>query len=144
MNNNYISYLDLPKIPDSILNSLPRKLEDYVPKRNYFTFHWSESHNIELDKWCKENISKDLYYAFMLTNGDLLLHKDVGTITKLNYIIDAGGDQVYTKFYNEDKKLVREYVIEPHRWHLLKSDSYHSVNGIAKNQLRFSVTAKIF
>jgi hypothetical protein len=142
---DYIKYVNWPKVPDSILNNIPKNDSNYQIKFNYSTFNWSESNNEELDKWCKQIISKDLYYAFSLTKGDLLLHKDVHTILKLNYVINPGGENVVTRFWDDNKKdLLAEYVIEPHRWHIFNSNTFHSVHGIEKNQTRFSVTAQIF
>ena len=142
---DYIKYINWPRVPDSILKNIPNDDSEYKIKFNYSTFNWSESNNQELDAWAKQNISQDMYFAFSLTKGDLVLHKDVNTILKLNYVINPGGEKVVTKFWADDKKhLLAEYVIEPHRWHIFKSDTYHSVHGIEKNQTRFSVTAQIF
>jgi hypothetical protein len=73
-----------------------------------------------------------------------LLHKDPMDL-KLNYVINSGGEKVVTRFWANNKKdLLAEYVIEPHRWHIFKSDTFHSVHGIEKNQTRFSISTKIF
>ena len=145
MEKDFIKFINLPTIPEDLLARIPREFSDYKPKVNYFTFNWSESHNEELNVWCKENISPSLYFAFMLTKGDLLVHKDVGTVIKLNYVINPGGGNVVTKFWDNNKKnILAEYEIEPHKWHIFKADTFHSVHGIEKNQTRFSVTARIF
>lgn len=142
---DFIKYLDFPKVPELILSNIPTDISEYKTKANYFTFNWSESNNEALNLWAKDNISKDLYFAFMIIKGDLLLHKDVGTSLKLNYVIHPGGENVVTRFWDDNKKdLLAEYSIEPYRWHIFKSNSYHSVHGIEKNNIRFSITAKIF
>ena len=145
MEKDFIKFVNLPTIPEDLLDRIPKQFSEYKFKVNYFTFNWSESHNEELNTWCKEHISSSLYFAFMLTKGDLLVHKDVGTVIKLNYVINPGGGNVVTKFWDNDKKnILAEYEIEPHKWHIFNSNTFHSVHGIEKNQTRFSVTAQIF
>lgn len=145
MNKDFVKFVNLPSVPREILDSIPKNFTEYQPKVNYFTFNWSESHNEELNEWGKKYISPDLYFAFMIIKGDLLLHKDVGTTVKLNYVINPGGEKVVTRFWDENKKdMLAEYCIEPHRWHMFKANSYHSVHGIEKNQTRFSITAQLF
>ena len=141
---DYIKYVNWPQIPDFILNNISLNDSDYKIKSNYSTFNWSESNNKELNTWAKQTISEYLYFAFTLIKGDLMLHKDPMYL-KLNYVINTGGEKVVTKFWDDNKKdLLAEYAIEPHRWHIFKSDTFHSVHGIEKNQTRFSITAQIF
>jgi len=141
---DYIKYVNWPKIPDSILNNILKNDCEYTTHFNYSTFNWSESNNEELNVWGKQVISEELYFAFTLIKGDLLLHKDPMDL-KLNYVINSGGEKVVTRFWANNKKdLLAEYVIEPHRWHIFKSDTFHSVHGIEKNQTRFSISTKIF
>jgi len=132
-------------VPDSLLNKIPTDIAEYKIKSNYFTFNWSESNNEDLNIWGRENISPDLYFAYMLIKGDLILHKDVGTTLKLNYVINPGGSRVVTRFWDDNKKdMLAEYEIVPHRWHIFKADNFHSVYGIEKNNLRLSITAQLF
>ena len=142
---DFIKYINLPPIPESLLNNIPNEISEYKVKVNYFTFNWSESNNQELNSWGRENISQDLYFAYMLIKGDLVLHKDVGTTLKLNYVINPGGSRVITRFWDDNKKdIAAEYEIVPHRWHIFKADRFHSVHGIEKNNLRLSITAQLF
>jgi len=142
---DYIKYVNWPKVPDSILNNISRNDSDYKIKFNYFTFNWCDTNNEELNAWGKQTISEDLYFAFTLITDDLILHKDVRILTKLNYVINPGGKKVVTRFWDDNKKdLLVEYEIEPHRWHIFKGDTFHSVHGIERNQTRLSITAQIF
>jgi len=141
----YVRYLNLPQIPESILDSLNMNLDEYEKKSVPLeTYVWTDSFNAEINCWCQENICGTMYWGFQIIDGGVAVHKDIGTLTKLNYIIIPGGDNVVTEFYNEDKTVASSVVIEPFRWHVLKADSYHSVRNMDPGKKRFSVTGRIF
>ena len=142
--DRHIQYLNLPPVPEELLARLPNSIDEYHCKSVYTTYHWSDSFNCDLDQWCKQNICSDMYFAFQLITGNLVIHKDTPTITKLNYIVIPGGQNVVTTFYDNNKKEIAKYKIEPAKWHILKADTFHSVDGIEENNLRLSITAKIF
>ncbi len=141
--SRYIQYLNLPKIPSKIIDNLPKEFELYETL-NIDNYNWSKSHNYELNEWAQEHISKEMYFAFQLMTGDLPIHKDVDSKTKLLYLIDQGGSNVFTKFWDDQFNLLDEYIIEKNCWHILKADTNHSVEGIEQNRLRWSVIARIF
>ena len=141
--SRYIQYVNLPSIPEDIIQNLPTKLDVYK-KETIENYHWTDSFNEKLNAWAQENICKDIYYAFQMMTGDIPRHKDIDTKTKFVYIIDTGGSNVVTRFWDNDHMLLDEYIIEPFRWHILKADTYHSVEGIETDRYRWSVTARIF
>jgi hypothetical protein len=147
-----IRYLNFPQVPTNLTDELSRDLADYSPSNhdwifpganpeNYY-YKWTDQYNEKINQWCKEHISNDMWWAFqILTN--VPVHKDTGTIVKLSYLIDTGGDNVVTNFYEKDQTTVKHsYVIEPARWHILKVDEYHSVSNVTGQ--RFSITGRIF
>jgi hypothetical protein len=141
-----IRYLNLPSIPEDIISQLNRNFDQYQKKSSALIEHytWSDSFNSEINQWCQKNICDTMYWGFQIMTGDMQIHQDFGTLTKLIYLIDAGGNNVYTNFYDNDKNITHSYVIETNRWHILKADSYHSVIGIEPGQTRFSLTGRIF
>ncbi len=139
----YIQYINLPPVPQEILDDLPSELDRYQTQ-NFDNYHWTDTHNKKLNQWCQENICSDMYFAFQIMTGDLPIHKDIGTKTKFVYVIETGGSNVYTKFWDDDSELLDEYLIEKHRWHILKADTNHSVTGIEPGKLRRSITARMF
>lgn len=142
----YIQYLNLPLIPQDILDSVPRDFDLYQGHKNeqFKTYLWSDSHNKELNHWCQANICPDMYFGFQIITGDMQAHKDTGTLTKIVYLIETGGDAVSTNFFDDQDNLVASYHILKHRWHVLKADTKHSVTNIQPGQVRFSVTGRIF
>lgn len=141
-----IRYLELPKIPNSIIDNLPADWKQYDQKVSYSgsNYTWTDSFNQEINSWCQEHISQGMYFGFQIMTGNVPMHKDVGTLTKLVYLLQPGGKNVTTNFYNDDRTLAHSFVIEPFRWHVLRADSFHSVDHIEPDQVRFSITGRIF
>ena len=147
----YIQYLNLPAIPDDILerlklanittDSTKQVVNQAVHSKNW----WTDTNNQELNQWCCENICADMYYAFLVMIANSPLHKDVGTLTKINYVLDTGGENVLTEFYADDQVTkLASYKIEPKRWHIFKADTYHTVINVEPEKTRFAVTSRIF
>ena len=152
-NHRYIQYLNLPAIPNEILAKIPTDSADYtdfskivIPNgKNKDRYRWTDVNNQELNQWCNENICADMYYAFQFMIGNSRLHKDIGTLTKINYVLDTGGDDVLTEFFADDQVTkLASYKIEPKRWHIFKADTYHQVINVKPGKTRFAVTARIF
>jgi hypothetical protein len=142
----YYRYINLPKIPDDILKLVNFNFDEYEEKAAYNGIYvWSDSFNRDINQWCRENICDTMYWGFQIIKGDLALHKDIGTKTKFIYLLQSGGDQVTTEFYEDDKTtLVESVVFETHRWHILKADSFHRVINVEPGKTRFSITGRIF
>jgi len=142
-----IRYLNLPKIPDEIVKNLNYEFEQYSFKSNFLNGadKWSDSFNQEINVWCKQNICDTMHWGFQFMNSDIVVHKDVGTEVKLTYLIDAGGANVRTNFFEDDKTtMTHSFVIPIHRWHILCASKYHSVEGIESKHTRFSLTGRVF
>lgn len=141
-----IRYLNLPQIPKSIVENLPADWNQFDQKVSYpgSNYVWTDSFNQEINSWCQQNISQDMYFAFQIMSGDVPIHQDIGTLIKLVYLIHPGGKSVTTNFYNSQRELEQSYVIDTNRWHVLQADHLHSVNGVEPGQIRFSVTGRIF
>lgn len=142
----YYRYVNLPKIPVDIVKGINWNIDSYESHSpNPDSYKWSDSFNKDINEWCQKNICDEIYWAFQIIRTDLIIHRDIGTKTKFNYLIDTGGDKVTTNFYDEDQTtLVDSVVFEPERWHILKADSYHQVLGVVPGRIRLAVTGRIF
>jgi hypothetical protein len=143
----YIQYLNLPQIPKEIFDTIPTDFSLYESKykAKIDTYMWTDSHNQQLNEWCQTNICPDMYFAFQIITGDMGMHKDIGTRVKINYLVQTGGDNVLTEFFDDDQTTqLASYTIDAHRWHILKADTYHGVTNVAPGQVRFSITGRIF
>ena len=156
-----IRYLNLPAVPQSIIDNfnynfdeynrrdVPHDINDKDANSKRVATLWTESFNEEINKWCQDNICDSMYWAFLLTDGELAIHKEEASLglaaTKLNYVIRPGGADVVTEFWEDDKKTLKHsFCIEPFRWHLIKADTYHSVRNIEPGQHRFLISGKVF
>lgn len=74
--------------------------------------------------------------------GDLPIHCDNSRIAAYNFIIETGGEQVYTNFFDNPPiyNLTENVIIEKHKWHVINTKTQHNVTGIDKNKIRISVT----
>jgi len=141
----YIQFVNLPKIPQNIIDRLPMDVEKYPKKLSLHKYNWSDEHNEEINEWCQQHICKEIYWACQFATGDLPKHIDRPTNIKFVYLLDTGGDQVYTKFWSEDgNTLLSQYLVPLHQWCIIKVNSLHSLEGMADNSVRFAVTGKIF
>jgi hypothetical protein len=141
----WLQYIDLPPIPEALIKELDQNFDAFAPKSQYENYVWSDSFNHQINDWCQKNICQNMYWGFQIMQGDVPKHKDVGTQTKFIYLITSGGDQVHTRFWADDGETqLADYVTECGRWHLLKADTMHSVEGIQPKSVRFSVTGRVF
>lgn len=144
----YTRYLNLPRIPDSVLSKINYNFNEYNKKAGEggSIYSWTDDFNQDVNAWCQSNICDTMYWAFQIIRGDLEMHKDTGgTLTKLIYLLETGGSNVATEFYADDKTtLLESVVLEPHRWHILKADTYHGVSGVEPGKIRFSITGRVF
>lgn len=144
----YYRYINLPLIPQSVVATMEMNFDKYEKRdagRHGDTYKWSDSFNTEINKWCQENICNEMWWAFQFIKGDLGIHQDVVTKYKFVYLLDTGGDDVITEWFNDDKtEVVDSVVLEPLRWHILKVDTWHSVRGVKEGSTRYSVTSRLF
>ena len=146
--HQYFRYVNFPAIPDEVLADINWNLKQYTRKAESKIpdeFLWSDDHNQTLDRWGKANICSDMYFAFQIISNDLPIHKDMGSVYKLNYILDPGGDNVVTEWYADDKEtLLQRSKLEARRWHMFKADTYHAIKNMQASRTRFAVTARVF
>jgi hypothetical protein len=143
-----MQYLNLPHPPQEVLNSINKNFDEYtrkIPGRVHpDSYWWSDNFNFEVNKWCQENISAEMYFAFQAINNSMRPHVDTGTSIKLLYLVDAGGSNVLTEFFDKDNTKIGSYCIEPFRWHLLRVDIPHQVINMEPGKTRFAINGKVF
>lgn len=147
--------VDLPSIPDSLLASYDEVVSNYIETTKGWTLEngafasyymaTKNSSSSKLRNWLKTTFDKHdikcespkgfIYQA--LIDG-LKIHTDTHREYVYNYIIDPGGSDVYTVFYNENKEEIYRVKIEPKTWHRLHTKTAHTVVGITG--IRFGVS----
>jgi hypothetical protein len=140
-----IQYLNLPPIPTRLLDEFEERsglcpnMEDNFVK--------TSEHCQGITDWCRENVCPDLFYGVQIMQGMVPKHTDRSHSNlvpecKLVYLVDPGGANVKTRFWDGDMPL-REFIIEPLRWHLIQVNVVHSVEGIENNRKRWGVTTQM-
>lgn len=91
------------------------------------------------------NLGKELFGETYQTRlhamwqSHLPVHKDTNRKFAYNYIIDPGGDNVITRFFDDNMKIVEEYVIEPNRWHKMDVTGFHGVFNMTRTRTAITV-----
>lgn len=157
------SYLDIPSLPTEFIDQCKQNI-DMIDNNDFLnTKNKKEGigHSVtfipnHITSWIKQNCIAPLFkgeipyeaHGFMLHvshyikheqgNGIHPIHFDYGREYAINYVIDPGGDNVVTSWYEDDKKtIIEEVEIEPFRWHIIKvKPTYHGVRGIRLGRLR--------
>ena len=109
----YVSY----KLPESILNQVYEvfkiELQDYI-----------EGAFIQvIDPLFNNNIHRD------------------PRIYAINYILDQGGTNVETCFYDKSSN-EEKYVFPLHQWHLIRTDGLHCVKNVVTERKSISISFK--
>jgi hypothetical protein len=135
----------LPQVPDNIVEQIRQSARELVNvvEHNDKNYIWAAA-NQQVQQWCRQNISPDMYWGVQIIDGHLAAHKDQGTQAKFNYIIDAAGQDVVTNFYDDDMKLVETVHFLEHTWYILDVTMLHEVVGVKHGQVRLSLTGRIF
>ena len=136
----------LPDVPQELINSL----EEIESFENVFPYpesrHTYASYKVPriLQNYLQEFFDYPVIVRYQIIRKNLPIHVDVGIKgIKYNYILDTGGENVLTKFWdsvdNPGKKLF-EVKIKQRFWHYLNIETPHSVVGV--EQPRISITVR--
>lgn len=139
--NEFYKYLDLPKVPESLLcsindicNRTPINLGDSHldnPKDPSNRKHCPIQVNDRLFSWLTDIFSKDIIAWYVVSKTMLPTHVD-GRQYCYNYILETGGDDVrtYAEMGNNHKEFIK---FEPKRWIKLNNHIPHGTIGNFKN-----------
>ena len=132
----------LPQLPEDLVAEVHNSIsenENHTSKASYGdVYDWLPA-NDKIQEWCTNNISKDIYWGIQVIHSNLPKHKDIGTITKFNYVIT--GQQCDTNFYNNEDELIETVILEHEQWYILNTNVTHEVTDV--NDVRISITGKI-
>lgn len=138
------TYLNIPK-----LNSVEEENawsmiipENKIPLPSYISlFSMYVIRDGALREFLYKNFGRDLKFRIQtLEIGYQQIHIDYGRNWACNYLLDLGGDKVFTHFYSSmtDTVPIFSEHIELNRWHRLDVAKPHNVTGI--NHKRVAVT----
>lgn len=138
----YCKFLDKPKVPEHLILSLGQvlKLENiFGGQSKDYTIHDCQD---ELKAYLKTVFPEYTKFRYQTLRNGVPIHVDFGRTHATNYIIDTGGIDVKTIWYEStpihDKIPIFNTVIPAKSWHELKVDSLHTVMGI--DTTRYAIT----
>lgn len=138
----HIEYLDrLPSVDlnmEKVLDVIYRgKNLHHVPDNGYYGIYepYEELQNLGSEIFNKPYNTR----LHVMWPPRLPVHKDTNRFVAYNYIIDPGGDDVYTCFYDDDQKLISKTKIDVGRWHKLDVKTFHNVEGMTRPRIALTV-----
>jgi hypothetical protein len=138
----YIEYFNLPIIPDNLLESvesiLNKPRQESVVKSDFFQTRFIDKN---LKNWLETNLLFKFSVRYQIIYPGLSIHKDMGN-RKLayNYLLSLGGNNVKTMIFDDTKKLLQAEILPLKTWHSIKTDMYHGVFGLEKDNPRVSLS----
>ena len=142
--------IDLPKIPmdliltyDEILKLPVHPTVDRNGKIYEVDFYKVFVANDSLWEWVQETFTTEIENVeYLVAYKPLSIHRDMERTVAFNYVIDLGGSDIHTEFYNEDRtKLIYSIKYNQYEWHLLNVDLPHCVVGeLTSPRIIISVT----
>ena len=135
----YYKYLELPVVPVSLILPVEEVLElenIFGGETKNYTIHECQD---ELREYLKELFPERQTFRYQTLVHGIPVHKDRGRTTAINYIIETGGNNVQTIWYEEDYVTPTYNVVLPKKiWHEIQVDQYHTVMNIEER--RFAIT----
>jgi len=143
---NFFAYLDLPVIPDSLLEDL-QFIIDKPPKPNSsipatYTSFQTRLVNDCLAQWSKSIFGSNSFIQYQIISHGLHIHKDINRNVAFNYLLCTGGPHATTVFFDEQHRPIESVNIAVGRWHKIKTDVFHTVRGLDGQRIAVSVELK--
>lgn len=134
-----LEYLNLPKLPQELIPKVYESLKGI----NRFSIANEQYKLFEATKDLVDFTNSIFYFkhntAVQIIKNFLPVHTDVYRSKAFNYIIDEGGDNVMTCFYDDDNNLIESFHIEIHRWHRLNVCVRHNVINLTRPRIGITV-----
>lgn len=145
MEEKFYQELNIPSIPNHLLHLDP----------NYIVNNYSNVWKVfDTEVYRQYQVSKNLidflqpFFDFDITanlkyqilSKDIPIHKDVGRIKAINYLIDPGGEDVKTTWYSDDLVPLFEKEILKNKWHTINTEIKHGISGIKDKRLALTIS----
>lgn len=144
--NNFYQELAWPIIPNEYNIAEERILENICtpahPVPDYLYYRQYKLNDNTFEQMMQPLFDFDIHSRvfYQIVKKGISTHKDVGRKIIYNYLIDAGGDDVYTNFYADDKTTdLFSVKIPTHTWHKMDVSFYHNVIGIERPRIAISI-----
>ena len=158
--NNCFEYIEGIEIDDNLLHKTVSDILSDGLKSTWKTeerksFNLDDQYNIESSvydqfqvqpnvvKLIKDQINLDLHdnlIIYQVLRNGIPKHTDAKRKSILNYIIDTGGNNVITKWYDSNNNIINQLVVPEKKWYRMKTDIDHSIEGITSDRLMITIS----
>lgn len=138
---DYVKYIDFPEIPQHLIPSYEEIISmpvlGIVSSGKYKINAKYDGRECpkELAEWVHQNIPINIKMGpiFLLIYENVDPHTDYKIDSPdsntFNYIINLGGENIKTTFYDDAMNETKTYKLESHRWIRFHAEYKHSVHG---------------
>jgi len=154
-----IPNVNLPAVPDDLTSELIAYMEDHtIPLDQRIMIRDSKFDIKEKNQIWKEWVTDNITQTFLRASIqkyqlDLIPHRDMVRNFSLLYLVQAGGRNAETKFYQplpnvevkrfdytfREVKEVESFKFEEGTWNLINNKYIHAVRGVTKDRISFAI-----
>jgi hypothetical protein len=143
----HINYINYPSIPEELLLSVDEiiSLPAEANLVKEFQTFWNKKINPELEEWLRSSFKMKFYAYYQVIHHKIPIHYDKPAFKgdrriAFNYLLDLGGDNVITSIYDKDYKTLESKCLPLKKWHSIKVEMLHGVEGIDPNKFRVALS----
>ena len=140
------SELNIPQVPKSLVCCDPNEVRERYPniwREVPTTVYTQHIVSDELTNFLKPYLGDDVVVRYQVIEKDIPIHCDYGRTSAINYLLYEGGDEVITRWYEDDKTTQKYQMRIPEfKWHKIDKSIYHGVHGI--NDKRLALTVSLY
>lgn len=144
--------VDIPAVPKELIKSLDQirtlpQVTLYESDGNTYEVDWYRVYTCDsaLTEWVKAHFPEEVdVVEYIVSDRAIVMHTDLGRSLAYNYILDTGGENIFTEFYNDSRdQLIERVEYAVGQWYLLNVSVPHQVNGEqSRPRVLISVTPK--
>jgi len=143
----YLKYLNYPEIPEELLHT-PEEIVNLPTEemvvRDFPAFYYKPV-KPKLDAWLRTIFKFNFYVKYQVIQKGIPIHFDKPAFkgdrrVAYNYLLQLGGNNVITSVYDKDLNVLESECLPLKRWHSLRVEMLHGVDGIEELNNRVAVT----
>lgn len=119
------------------------------------SFNLDEQYNIETSVYDQFQVQEEVIQAitkqlsfdidprqvvYQVLRAGIPKHTDARRYGIINYVIDAGGDNVVTKWYDSEDNVIETQVVKEKKWYKMKTDIDHTIEGMTSDRLMLTIS----
>lgn len=136
----YLECPFLPKIPDELIETDLGVIESgtrIYPRPSDTFCSWSLDERLE--NFLQPYFDFPIQVRYQVIKNKIPVHVDIGRTFCFNYLIDSGGSNVSTRWFDQEGNIIEETVFEERQWYWLDVSVPHDVDSTVKQRVAISV-----